>query len=82
MAKKVWKDRGSTYNEEDDEVKSGAKKVGDVRVAAKGWQEEDYDWDVELNFVFGEANSDVKSAITSAFTDTVKANYVKLSKGE
>jgi len=64
-----------------DELPEG-KKVGDVNVAAKGWQEEDYDWDAELTRIFGEVNSDVKSAITSAFTDTVKANYVKLCKGE
>ena len=46
--KKVWEDMGSRYDEDDSEGKSGAKKVGDVRVAAKGWQEEDYDWDAEL----------------------------------
>ena len=82
MAKKVWNDRGSTYNEEDDEVKSGAKKVGDVKVAAKGWQEEDYDWDAELTRVFGEVDADVKSAITSHFTDDVKTKFVTWWKSE
>ncbi len=57
------------------------KKVGDVKVAAKGWQEEDYDWDAELTRVFGEVDADVKSAITSHFTDDLKAEYVANRKG-
>ena len=57
------------------------KKVGDVKVAAKGWQEEDYDWDAELTRVFGEVDADVKSAITSHFTDDLKAKYVANRKG-
>ena len=80
----VYKDMGSTYQEYDDEVKSGAKKEGDVKVAAKGWQEEVVDIDAELTRVFGEVDADVKSEITSHFTDTLKSDYitwVKESKG-
>lgn len=80
MAKNVWEDLGSTYDEEDDEVKSGAKKVGDVKVEAKGWQEEDFDWDAELTRVFGEVDADVKTAITSHFTNDLKAKYVTAVK--
>ena len=58
------------------------KKVGDVKVAAKGWQEEEYDWDAELTKAFGEVDADVKSAITSHFTDDLKAKLVANKKGE
>ena len=58
------------------------KKVGDVKVAAKGWQEEDYDWDAELTRVFGEVDADVKTAITSHFTDDLKAKYVTAEKAK
>jgi len=80
--KKVWKDMGSTYQSDDDEVKSNAKKEGDVKVAAKGWQEEAYDWDAELKRVFGEVDSDVKTAITSHFTSDVTAKWIAQQKGE
>ena len=80
--KNVWKDMGSHYSEDDSEVKSGAKKVGDVKVAAKGWQEEAYDWDAELKRVFGEVDSDVKTAITSHFTSDVTAKWIAQQKGE
>lgn len=80
--KNVWKDMGAHYHEEHDEVKSGDKKVGDVRIAAKGWQEEDYDWDAELKRVFGEVDSDVKTAITSHFTSDVTAKWIAQQKGE
>jgi len=80
--KNVWEDMGAHYHEEDDEVKSGAKKVGDVKVAAKGWQEEAYDWDAELKRVFGEVDSDVKTAITSYFTSDVTAKWIAQQKGE
>ena len=82
IPKKVWKDMGATYHEDDDEVKSGAKKEGDVKVAAKGWQEEAYDWDAELKRVFGEVDSDVKTAITSHFTSDVTAKWIAQQKGE
>lgn len=82
MPKKVWKDMGLTYQAADDEVKSGAKNEGDVKVAAKGWQEEDYDWDAELTRVFGEVDADVKTAITSHFTNDIKAKWVAREKGE
>ena len=82
MAKKVWEDMGSTYQSDDNEVKAGTKKEGDVKIAAKGWQEEDYDWDAELTRVFGEVDADVKTAITSHFTDDLKAKYVTAEKAK
>ena len=82
MCSNVWKDMGSTYNADDDEVKSGAKKEGDVKVAAKGWQQEDYNWDTELNRVFGEVDADLKTALESYFTSDMKAKYLASMKGE
>tara|TARA_X000001382_G_scaffold130741_1_gene126722 strand:- start:99 stop:428 length:330 start_codon:yes stop_codon:yes gene_type:complete len=82
MAKRVWQDLGSTYQSDDNEVKAGTKNEGDVRVAAKGWQEEDYDWDVELTRVFGEVDADLKTALTSHFTDDLKAKYVTAEKAK
>ena len=72
----VYNDLGSKYLADDSAVKSGAKNEGDVKVAAKGWQEEVIDIDAELTRVFGEVDSNVKSTLTSHFTDTVKADYI------
>ena len=82
MCSNVWEDIGSTYNADDDEVKSGAKKEGDVKVAAKGWQQEDWNWDTELNRVFGEVDADLKTALESHFTSDMKAKYLASMKGE
>ena len=82
MCSNVWEDIGSTYNADDDEVKSGAKKEGDVKVAAKGWQQENWNWDTELNRVFGEVDADLKTALESHFTSDMKAKYLASMKGE
>ena len=81
MCSNVWEDMGSTYLADDDEVKSGAKKVGDVKVAAKGWQQKDWDWDVELKKIFGEVDADLKKELTDYFTSDMKAKYLESEKG-
>ena len=80
MCSNVWEDMGSTYGEDDDEVKSGAKKEGDVKVAAKGWVQEDWDWDIELKRVFGEVDADLKKELTDYFTSDMKAKYLEYEK--
>ena len=80
MCSNVWEDMGSTYEEDDDEVKSGAKKEGDVKVVAKGWQQEDWDWDIELKRVFGEVDADLKKELTDYFTSDMKAKYLEYEK--
>lgn len=80
MCSNVWEDMGSTYLADDDEVKSGAKKEGDVKVAAKGWQQEDWDWDVELKKIFGEVDADLKKELTDYFTSDMKAKYFESEK--
>ena len=84
MCSNVWEDMGehTFYTADDDEVKSGAKKEGDVKIAAKGWQQEDYNWDTELNRVFGEVDADLKTALESHFTSDMKAKYLASMKGE
>ena len=86
MCSNVWKDMGeySYYQEDDDEVKSGAKKEGDVKAeisAPKGWQQEDWNWDTELNRVFGEVDADLKKELTDYFTSDMKAKYLEFQKG-
>ena len=80
MCSNVWEDMGSTYLADDDEVKSGAKKEGDVKVAAKGWQQKDWDWDVELKKIFGEVDADLKKELTDYFTSDMKAKYFESEK--
>tara|TARA_B100000161_G_C33502709_1_gene392505 strand:+ start:693 stop:1034 length:342 start_codon:yes stop_codon:yes gene_type:complete len=87
MCSNVWNDMGeySYYQEDDDEVKSGAKKEGDVKAeisAPKGWQQEDWNWDEELQRVFGEVDADLKKEITDYFTTDMKAKYLASEKGE
>ena len=87
MCSNVWEDMGeyTYYTADDDEVKSGAKKEGDVKAeiqAPKGWQQEDYNWDTELNRVFGEVDADLKTALESHFTSDMKAKYLASMKGE
>lgn len=81
MCSNVWEDMGTTYQEDDDKVKSGDKKEGDVKVAAKGWQQEDWDWDIELQNVFGEVDADLKKELTDYFTSDMKAKYLESEKG-
>jgi hypothetical protein len=87
MCSNVWKDMGAyTYYEaDDDEVKSGAKKEGDLKAeisAPKGWQQEDWNWDTELKRVFGEVDVELKTALESHFTSTMKANYLASRKSQ
>ena len=87
MCSNVWQDGGNyeLYQADDDEVKSGAKKEGDVKKeisAPKGWQQEDWDWDVELQRVFGEVDADLKKELTDYFTTDMKAKYFAQEKGE
>ena len=80
MCSNVWEDMGTKYQADDDEVKSGAKKEGDVKVVAKGWQQEDWDWDIELKRVFGEVDADLKKELTDYFTSDMKAKYLEYEK--
>ena len=85
MCSDVWVDYGlyTYYTEDDDEVKSGAKKVGDVKAeiaAPKGWQQEDWNWDTELQNVFGEVDADLKKELEDYFTSDLKAKYLAYQK--
>jgi len=87
MCSNVWEDMGqhTYYEANDDEVKSGAKEQGDIKeviVAPKGWQQEDWNWDTELNKVFGEVDADLKKELTDYFTTDMKAKYLATQKGE
>ena len=70
MAKKM--------NFEGDEIDSS----GNVTKAGAGWIESDYNWDTELQRVFGEVNTDLKTTIENHFTDSCKAAYATYRKGE
>ena len=69
MAKKM--------NFEGDEIDSS----GNVTKAGAGWIESDYNWDIELQRVFGEVNTDLKTQIENHFTDSCKAAYATYIKG-
>ena len=58
------------------------KKFGDVREAGRGWVQEDWNWDTELNRVFGEVDADLKKELTDYFTSDMKAKYLAFQKGE
>ena len=58
------------------------KKFGDVKQAGRGWVQEDFDWDTELNRVFGEVDADLKKELTDYFTSDIKAKYLAWMKGE
>ena len=55
---------------------------GNVIKAGAGWIESDYNWDTELQRVFGEVNTDLKTEIENHFTDSRKAAYATYRKGE
>ena len=87
MCSDVWEDVGeyTYYGADDDEVKSGAKKEGDVKEEIRkpeGWTQEDWNWDTELNRVFGEVDADLKKELTDHFTSDMKAKYLANLKGE
>tara|TARA_R100001480_G_scaffold99041_1_gene103246 strand:+ start:144 stop:452 length:309 start_codon:yes stop_codon:yes gene_type:complete len=58
------------------------KKFGDVKKAGRGWVQEDWNWDTELQNVFGEVDADLKKELTDYFTDDMKAKYLANEKGE
>jgi hypothetical protein len=64
---------------EADTLPSG-KKFGDVKKAGRGWVQEDWDWDVELNKAFDEVDADLKKELTDYFTSDMKTNYLALIK--
>lgn len=66
---------------EADTLPSG-KKFGDVKKAGRGWVQEDWNWDTELNRVFGEVDADLKKELTDYFTSDMKAKYLAVQKGE
>lgn len=57
------------------------KKFGDVHVAGRGWVQEDYNWDTELQATFGEVDADLKKELTDYFTTDLKAKYLASEKG-
>ncbi len=86
MCSNVYEDGGdySYYEAEDAEVKSGEKKEGDLKAEIRkpeGWKQEDYNWDDELQRVFGEVDADLKKEITDYFTTDMKAKYLANQKG-
>lgn len=86
MCSNVWEDGGefTFYEAEDAEVKSGAKKEGEIKStirASEGWKQEDYNWDNELQRVFGEVDADLKKELTDYFTSDMKAKYLAYEKG-
>jgi len=58
------------------------KKFGDVKTAGRGWVQEEYNWDTELQNAFGEVDADLKKEITDYFTTDLKAKYLANEKGE
>ena len=58
------------------------KKFGDVKKVGRGWVQEDWNWDTELQNVFGEVDADLKKELTDYFTTDMKAKYLAFMKGE
>ena len=58
------------------------KKFGDVKTTGRGWVQEDWNWDDELQKVFGEVDADLKKELTDYFTTDMKAKYLANQKGE
>ena len=57
------------------------KKFGDVSVAGRGWVNDDWNLDTELQNVFGEVDADLKKELTDYFTTDLKAKYLTSQKG-
>ena len=57
------------------------KKFGDVKKAGRGWVNDDWNWDTELQRVFGEVDADLKKELTDYFTSDMKAKYLAFQKG-
>ena len=56
------------------------KKFGDVKKVGRGWVQEDWNWDDELQKVFGEVDADLKKELTDFFTSDMKAKYLETEK--
>ena len=56
------------------------KKFGDVKKVGRGWVQEDWNWDDELQKVFGEGDADLKKELTDFFTSDMKAKYLETEK--
>jgi|TARA_R100000426_G_C4738738_1_gene78727 hypothetical protein len=89
MCSDVWYENDELY--EDAEVVDGktireadtlpeGKKFGDVKTTGRGWVQEDYNWDTELQNVFGEVDADLKKILTDYFTTDMKAKYLANEK--
>ena len=57
------------------------KKFGDVKTVGRGWVQEDWNWDTELQDIFGEVDADLKAELESYFTTDMKAKYLASEKG-
>ena len=58
------------------------KKFGDVKTTGRGWVQEDWNWDDELQKVFGEVDAALKKELTDYFTTDLKTKYLAFQKGE
>ena len=65
---------------EADTLPSG-KNFGDVKTVGRGWVQEDWNWDTELQDIFGEVDADLKAELESYFTTDMKAKYLASEKG-
>ena len=91
MCSNVWHEPDTLYQDaegvdgvtirEADTLPEG-KKFGDVKTTGRGWVQEDFNWDTELNRVFGEVDADLKKEISDYFTSDIKAKYLENQKGE
>ena len=57
------------------------KKFGDVKKVGRGWVNDDWNWDDELQRVFGEVDADLKKELTDYFTADMKTKYLAFMKG-
>ena len=91
MCSNVWFEPDDLY--QDAEVVDGVtvreadtlpegKKFGDVKTTGRGWVQEDYNWDDELNDVFGEVDATVKTELENYFTSKRKADYLAFEKSK
>ena len=71
---------GDVYREAD--ILPEGKKFGDVKTTGRGWVQEDWNWDDELQKVFGEVDADLKKELTDYFTTDLKTKYLAFQKGE
>ena len=91
MCSNVWFEPDTLYKDaevidgvtvvEADTLPEG-KNFGDVKTTGRGWLQEDYNWNDELNRVFGEVDATVKTELENYFTSQRKADYLENQKGE